>query len=188
MSPSWVDSRPDLTAVGGVVRLTSDPDCVGQRPSRSETGFAVFLGALAYFWSVGWLNKVPRVTSLFFHSGKGNAVWSVTCAVENMSMSVTFTSSTYHLLDFSMAVYCGYKKLTVWAFFSPLSFSWLLWRNCDFITWFIRSYKTCSLNTKTHIFTFFFLSYSVAAFNNLCTFQRYLPGIYMVFFLVSSEQ
>lgn len=52
-SPSWVDPRPNLTAVGGVVRLTPDPDCVGQRPSRSETGFAIFLSALAYFWSVG---------------------------------------------------------------------------------------------------------------------------------------
>lgn len=35
-----------------------------------------------------------------------------------MSKSVTFTSSTYHLLDFSMAVYCRDKRLTVWAFFS----------------------------------------------------------------------
>lgn len=37
---------------------------------------------------------------------------------------VTFTSSTYHLLDFSMAVYCG-DKSQLFGHFFPLSFSWI---------------------------------------------------------------
>lgn len=119
---------------------------------------------------------------------KEKSVWSVTCAVENMSKSVTFTSSTYHLLDFSMAVYCGYKKLTVWAFFPSfiqltilfMAELWFYYLVYTFLQNLLFKYR------NTHLY-FLFSFLLCGCFNNLCTFQRYLPGIYMVFFLVSSQ-
>lgn len=53
----------------GRTELTSDP--LSWRATKSEIGFAVSLGALAYFWSVGRLNEGTTCDFYFFHSGKG---------------------------------------------------------------------------------------------------------------------
>lgn len=192
MPPSWVDLCLDLAAVGayyGWTAPTPDPDCIGERPSKSETGFAVFLGALAYFWSVGRGNKIPRVTSLFFHSGKGKVsmipdVWSW-----EHEQAHDFHLKHISVIRVFPACILWRQKDNCLGIFFPLLFSKIFYlrQHCNFITWFILSYKTCSFNAETNIFTYHFLSYSVAALTT-CVPSKDICRIYMLFILVSSKQ
>lgn len=72
-------------AVEGVeAGLTPDPNCWRESANKSEIGFAVSLGALAYFWSVGRLKESTMCDLIFVSTlEKEKSVWSVTCGVEH---------------------------------------------------------------------------------------------------------
>lgn len=88
-----------------------DRQLVGERVSQNERDLAVFLGAPAYFWTVGRVNGGIICDFISFHSGKGEvSVIRDSWSGEHKQGPSVFTSSTHHFMDFPCAFMCILEK------------------------------------------------------------------------------
>lgn len=129
-------------AVGGVVRLdttnTWPTACWRERASKNERDLAVFLGALAYFWSMRRVNEGTVCDFISFHSGKGEVSvirdsWSWE---HKQGPSFLHQAHTYQFIDFPCVCLCVYcwDKSQVWLFFlCSHSRLFYLWQQYSFI-------------------------------------------------------
>lgn len=146
-------------------------------------GFAVSLGALAYFWSVGRLKEVTMCDLIFFSTlEKEKSVWSVTCGVEH--------KKDLSLLPQAHIIYWIFPCLHIVETKSNCLGIFSLFHSVGYATYDTIIILLDGLNVPTSLalsmqWSFYKTSFLLCGcFNSLCTFQGYLRSIYMLLFMV----